>query len=137
MRRAVCTGAGMGVLAAAWLYCLTYVYLTVDSALYVNPVIAGVFAAAIALLYMWAGWGHYGKSFLFWLLFAVLLMQLLPTPNDMYRHIYQTEGSLGGGGGFALMVNLMFSFPVFVMAFGFFCVVFYDMFNRDQLAKKF
>ena len=58
MRRAVCTGAGMGVLAAAWLYCLTYVYLTVDSALYVNPVIAGVFAAAIALLYMWAGWGH-------------------------------------------------------------------------------
>ncbi len=135
MKRAVCTGAGMGALTAAWFYCLAYVYLTVDSDLYVNLVIAGIFAAAIALLYMWAGRGHYGKSFLFWLLFAFLFAQFLPSPNAMYREVNQTEGSLGGNGWFGLTVNLMFSFPVFVMAFGSFCLMFYEVFNRNQSAK--
>ena len=136
MKRAVCTGAGMGALTAVWLYCTTYVYLTIDSSLYVNPIIAGVFAAAIALLYMWTGKGRYGKSFLFWLLFAFLFIQLLPTPNAIYREINLSEGSLGGNGRFGLTVNMVWSFPVFAVAFGIFCVIFYDVFNRDRSSKK-
>ena len=43
MKRAVGTGLGLGTLSALLHYCLTYVYLTADSSLALNPVIAVAF----------------------------------------------------------------------------------------------
>ena len=122
MRRTVLTGVGLGALSALRHYCLTYVYLAVVA---VNNAAAAVFAVVMALFFTRGGTGRRLAAFLIWLPSALLFLQLLPTPDSMYRSIHRAETSLSGGGGCALMVEAASAFFVFSCAFGTFCAIFH------------
>lgn len=136
MKRAICLGAGLGALSAFLLFINIYFMLRISQhTLLIPAIIDTVFAVFLAFLYIRFAKGCYGKTFLFCTLFSIVVFWLLPSANSMYQAIYQTESSLGGGGGFALM--MIFGVHVFVYfpVLGISCGIFAAIFNRNKVQK--
>ena len=84
----------------------------------------------MAALYLPLGRGRYGGVLLLWILSTPLWGMLFPTPNEIYRAVFQTEASLGGGGGFALLFVSLCSFFVYIPVFLFACSIFYPKYTQ-------
>ncbi len=132
MKRAICLGTGLGVLSTFLLEMNIISSMILPNALLIAAITDAVFAVGLAFLYIRFAKGCYGKTFLFWSLISIAVFWLLPSANSMYQTIYQTEASLGGGGGFALM--MIFGVHVFVYfpVLGISCGIFAVFLNRNK-----
>lgn len=136
MKQAAGLGAGLGFLSTFLLEMnIIFSIILPLNALLIAVITDAVFAVGFAYLYIRFAKGCYGKTVLFWMLFSIVVFWIFPSANTMYRAMYQTESSLGGGGGFALMmifgVHVFVYFPVLGVSCGLFAV----FLNRSKAQK--
>ena len=101
-------GAALGALSAlishlqkVFYCCIALWSIPAGMDIFFAALFTAVCAVAMAALYLPLGRGRYGGVLLLWILSTPLWGMLFPTPTEIYRAVFQTEASLGGGGGFA------------------------------------
>ena len=130
-------GAALGALSAlishlqkVFYCCIALWSIPAGMDIFFAALFTAVCAVAMAALYLPLGRGRYGGVLLLWILSTPLWGMLFPTPNEIYRAVFQTEASLGGGGGFALLFVSLCSFFVYIPVFLFACSIFYPKYTQ-------
>lgn len=133
MKRAFFLGSGLGILSASLLELNIYLMLRIPSYdLFYAGIIDTVFAVGMAFLYIRFAKGIYWKTFFVWTPVSFVVFWLLPSANSMYQRIYQTELTLGGGGGFAFAMILGVHFFVYCPVLWGSCGIFAAILNRNK-----
>ncbi len=135
------TGLAFGALSALLYHvqltaCCYIALLSLPSGL--DMLLAGaipaVCAVVMAPIFIRLARGRYGGVAAVWLLSALPLWSaLFPTPNEIYRAVFQTETSLGGGGGFALLFVSLCSLFVYILVFLVTCSILHSKRNHHPI----
>ena len=113
--RAALAGGLLGLLYALACHIRLVLALCCSHSLLAAGVWTAVSAVVLTGLFARLGRGCYRRTLLLFVACAFFWSALFPSPNQVYQSVFQTEASLGGGGGFGFLVMTAASFFIFLV----------------------
>jgi len=128
MKKSIVIGTALGLLSAIIYYTQMYIQFSISNhELLVAALLGAGFGFLFAFIFVFSSTSGHGKTFLFWVVSAVLFILLCETagmtPNNIYYAMMDHEYHLGGGGGFALLFTTAYFFFFYFLIFAISCLI--------------